>query len=249
MNKQLTVFDGRFQHPFNCIVAGPSQSGKSTFVKNLLNNNDVLITNIFEYVVLVSGPKIKKDGVFSLLVDVLKEKLIVIEIDSIYSSQKQFEDEFPNYLRTFLQEKKSIPGCIIFDDLMSRLAKCDLLVTLFTEISSHFNVSIIHITQNLFYSVGGRNASVHTTLYSNTHYLILFKNLMDNRILSTVSRRLGSTSQKINQIMQLMDDIVTQFRYVIIHGRLSGPKLLKFTSDIFNQCPIPFQRDFNNVNE
>ena len=36
------TFDVRFKTSFNCIVNGPSRSGKTTFVRNLLKLKDVL---------------------------------------------------------------------------------------------------------------------------------------------------------------------------------------------------------------
>jgi predicted P-loop ATPase len=39
----LEVYDPGFQHPFTCIVEGPAMSGKSMFVKKLLQYSPVLI--------------------------------------------------------------------------------------------------------------------------------------------------------------------------------------------------------------
>ena len=42
-NEEETVVDAQMHHPFRCLVAGPSQSGKSTFVRNLLlQQNDII---------------------------------------------------------------------------------------------------------------------------------------------------------------------------------------------------------------
>ena len=42
-NEEETVMDAQMHHPFRCLVAGPSQSGKSTFVRNLLlHQNDII---------------------------------------------------------------------------------------------------------------------------------------------------------------------------------------------------------------
>ena len=44
------VLDARFRHPFTCVVSGPSQSGKSTFVRNLLLKQNDIIDTEFDYV-------------------------------------------------------------------------------------------------------------------------------------------------------------------------------------------------------
>ena len=35
-----------FKHPFTCIIAGPTSSGKTHFVQELLNENDVIVMNV-----------------------------------------------------------------------------------------------------------------------------------------------------------------------------------------------------------
>ena len=50
-----TVVDAQMHHPFRCLVAGPSQSGKSTFVRNLLLWQNDIIDIRFDYVMIVLG--------------------------------------------------------------------------------------------------------------------------------------------------------------------------------------------------
>ncbi len=46
--------DFRLQHPFRCIVAGPSQSGKTNLVVNLLLASTLAITRQFDRIVVRS---------------------------------------------------------------------------------------------------------------------------------------------------------------------------------------------------
>ena len=52
--------DVRFKHPFNCIIAGPTGSGKSTFCVRFLQKNSSLCTETVLrgefYGVSVNGP-------------------------------------------------------------------------------------------------------------------------------------------------------------------------------------------------
>ena len=38
--RDVTNFDFRLQHPFSCVISGPSNSGKTFFVKMLIANAD-----------------------------------------------------------------------------------------------------------------------------------------------------------------------------------------------------------------
>ena len=55
-----TVVDTQMHHPFRCLVAGPSQSGKSTFVRNLLLQQNDIIDIHFDYVTIILGQKLIK---------------------------------------------------------------------------------------------------------------------------------------------------------------------------------------------
>ena len=47
-NEEESVVDAQMHHPFRCLVAGPSQSGKSTFVCNLLlRQNDIMLRSFW----------------------------------------------------------------------------------------------------------------------------------------------------------------------------------------------------------
>jgi hypothetical protein len=43
----------------------------------------------------------------------------------------------------------------------------------------------------------------------------------------------------------MMQDVAEKHRYIIVNGTLDRPAELKFTSDIFNTDPFPFQRVYS----
>ena len=51
-----------------------------------------------------------------------------------------------------------------------------ILLDLFTKMSSHYNTSVIHITQNLFHKGSGKHSSDHVGVYRNSHITMLFNN-------------------------------------------------------------------------
>ena len=56
-HKNETVVDAQMHHPFRCLIAGPSQSGKSMFVYNLLLQQNDIIDICFDYVMIILGTK------------------------------------------------------------------------------------------------------------------------------------------------------------------------------------------------
>ena len=40
----------KWNTPFSCIIAGPSQSGKTEIIKNIIDSNDVLMKNNFDVI-------------------------------------------------------------------------------------------------------------------------------------------------------------------------------------------------------
>ena len=173
-----TVVDAQMHHPFRCLVAGPSQSGKSTFVHNLLLWQNDIIDICFEYVTIVLGTEANKNEILSSLKDELRLGVMeIIELKKLYETaelmKKNFSSEFEHFVKNKANRKKK--GCVIFDDLMSELSECDLLLDLFSKYSSHYDLTTIHIMQNVFIKAGGKHSSDHVTIYQNMHVLVLFK--------------------------------------------------------------------------
>ena len=168
--------------------------------------------------------------------------MYLVEVKNVYQTREELQKRFPLELKNMLKEwsDKKLTGCLIFDDLMEELSECNVLTKLFTKFSTHYCVSIINITQNLFHQ--GTGKSDHVSVYRNTHVLVIFNNPMDNSILTMVSKRLKPLGSA--PLIRMLNDIVEKYRYVIIHANMNRPSELKFTSDIFNTDPVPHQRVF-----
>ena len=233
------VYDARFQHPFTCLVAGPSGAGKSTFVKNLLLKQGKLINIVYDYVLIMLGTSCEENPVLCGLKKSLKKNEVeIFELKKMFDSNLK---DFQEFFETLVFEKyKGKNGCIIFDDLMSELSQTSLLVDLFTKYSSHGKITVIHLTQNIFFKSSGKHSSDNTTIYRNTHVLVLFKNPLDNSVVSLVAKRISVSASMIKKIQD-------EFRYVVIHGNFNTPNELKITSDIFCDDPIPYKRVFQPI--
>ena len=139
-----TVVDAQMHHLFRCLVAGPSQSGKSTLVRNLFLWQNDIMDICFDYVMIVLGTEANKNEILSSLKDELRPGVMeIIELKKLYETtelmKKNFSSEFEYFVKNKANRKKK--GCVIFDDLMSELSECGLLLDLFSKFPSHYDLT------------------------------------------------------------------------------------------------------------
>ena len=164
----------------------------------------------------------------------------IIEVKKLYETtelmKKNFSSEFEHFVRNKANRKKK--ECVIFDDLMSELSECGLLLDLFSKYSSHYDLTAIHTMQNIFFKVGGKHGSDHVTIYRNTHVLVLFKNPLDNTVIHTITQHI-SRGEKYSELVDMLHHVLYHHRYIVIMGDLKTSPKLKYCTDIFAMDPIP----------
>ena len=237
----MNCLDARFSHPFTSIVAGPTRSGKSTFVRNLMDNQSQLIDTPFDYIFIFLGTDANANPILSDLKS--SPSVCVFEVRKLFPTEKQFEHKFPEFFQQLISSRKGQNGCVIFDDLMKELSQCNMLVNLFTKYSSHNKVSVIHITQNIFFKGSGKHSSDNVTLYRNTHVLVHFRSPMDQSVFRTIASRMGENSSA--DLLKMLNHIVNKYRYVVIRGDLETKPSLRYTSDLFATKPTRHIKAFS----
>ena len=146
----MEAFDSTLHTPFNMVISGPTQAGKSELTKEVIRRRSEIMNPPVKHVVYCYGTSsiIFKEKIDAELPDVTMHK----------------------GLPESLGDEIGTPYLYIFDDLMQEVSngksKCDKM---FTRGSHHNNCSIIFITQNFYYD----NLRTITT---NLKYLVLFKN-------------------------------------------------------------------------
>lgn len=140
----------KFVHPSTFICAGPTQSGKSTWVSELITSRN------FE-------PSIEKVVWSYSEYQPLYEKL-----------SRELNIEFCKGLIDVESLDSSTRKLYIIDDLMDESASSVSISNIFTKLSHHRNMSVVLIMQNLF--PRGKSSR---TLSLNANYMILFKNPRD----------------------------------------------------------------------
>ena len=106
-----TFVDAQMHHPFRCLVAGPSQSGKSTIVCNLLSQQNDIIDICFDYVTIILGTEANKNEILSSLKDELRPGVMeIIELKKLYETaelmKKNVSSEFEHFVKNKANRKK-----------------------------------------------------------------------------------------------------------------------------------------------
>lgn len=245
---QVFKVDPQLHHPFTCIVAGPSGSGKSTFVKNLFVHKNKYIHQKIDYIYIFIGTSPEANPELNFLKKQANdpEKVYIfncVEGGMFVDGVKKADEYFRIFIKRLIENRKGEKGVLIFDDLMNELGDMSFLVDLFTKYSSHNNISVILITQNIFYR--GKNPSQNMTLYRNTHMLVIFENYLDGTALNTIASRLSTDSANAKKALkEMLRAILKEYRYVVIRGDFKTPDSLRFTSDYFTHVENPLDGKF-----
>ena len=115
--------DPRWQHPFTCVIAGPTSCGKTQWVMNFLNNVSEMVYPPVSHIVYSYGEWQPSYATLPAHVN-LQEGM----------------SNIPEYAQE--------PCLLIIDDQMDEVDKN--VMRLFTKGSHHRNISVIYIVQNLF---------------------------------------------------------------------------------------------------
>ena len=214
------TFDTRLKTSFNCLVSGPTGSGKTTFVKNLLTVGDQIFTEKPKKVFLLYKAmqnmylEMEKDGLIDEMIDVQNGMPSLDEIQGMVSP--------------FKNDGGSM---IIFDDSMSSINSDFEL--LFCNLSHHENCSIIFMTQNLFF-----NDKSFRTMSLNSHYIVLMKNDRDKQQISILSKQISPNNS--NYIVQAYKEATKNpYDYLLLDFSPQTNNTIRLRSNIFvHQFPM-----------
>lgn len=196
--------DLRFKHPFTCIVSGPTKAGKTTFVHEFLSNVNSFVNPPPSKIWWFYGEDYKP-------------------IDDVI-----FLKGLPDL--NLIKEHSPQPQLIIIDDLMQEAGSN--VVSLFTRGCHHWNVSVIHIVQNLFFK-GMRTSRV------NAEYLVLMKNPADRLQVQTLARQLYPSNVKY--FLEAFNDATEEpFSYLLVDLTQSTPENLRLRAKIFSNRVVVY---------
>jgi hypothetical protein len=196
-----------FLHPSNILIAASSQSGKTYFTIELVKNNKVMF----------SPPPDKILWIYSIYQKSYNCIADIVEFSDVIPSA----ESFGNDTRTL----------VILDDLMQEAGP--QIEELFTRGSHHKNLTVIHLTQNLFYK-----SKCQRTLSLNSHYIILFKNVRDVTQIATLARQMYPS--RVHYMVEAYKDATSvPYGYLLIDLRPETEERFRLRSGIL-PSQVPF---------
>jgi len=196
-----------WKHPFTAVISGPTGCGKSNFVVKFIN-----------YAPTIISPAPKKIlwcyGVYQDLFNTLRGV--------------EFHDGIPD------GETLDSGTLLILDDLMHEVD--DRVEKIFTKYSHHRDVSIMLLTQNLFFKKA-------RTIALNAHYMVLFRNPRDGMQIAHLARQMFPSKSKF-MIEAFKDATEHPYSYMVIDLKADTEDRLRLRSGIF-----PDERNYVYVNK
>ena len=194
------------KHPFTMLIAGPTGSGKTIWVKKLIDKLPIVCDIIPQRIVYFYG---QYQPIFSQFKNVNFVRGLPERILSSFSGQ--------------------FPELVIIDDLMAESSKSEIVSDLFTKGSHHRNLCIIFITQN-FFMRGKENRNI--TL--NSHSIVLFKNPRDKSLAANIARQMYPN--KIKGFQAAFEDATSSpYSYLFIDLKPDTPEEIRISSNILRE--------------
>ena len=164
-----------FTLPLSIVCAGPTMSGKSSFIKELLKNRDVMFTEKIDRIMYVYD-------VWNLLYEDIEKNVPNITFTNSIPSREEVD--------LFAPEGGG-QKLIIFDDQVSKMKKCKHFSDFFMILCNNRKLSCILTVQNIYSKEPGmRDISL------NTRALVLFKNMRSHDQILVLARQIHPQNTK-----------------------------------------------------
>jgi hypothetical protein len=201
------ISDTIFYHPFCCMVAGPSSSGKSHLIYNILENLYTIFNKKPQKIVYCY--RTWNDNFNKL--SCLHPNIILNE-------------GLPN-INEFSSDQINL---LILDDLMNE-SKQNSVCELFTTDSHHKNISVFFTSQNVF-----SNVKNFRTISINCQYMILLNNPRERSQIYTLARQMFPKNP--NFLIECYEDATDRpHGYLFLDLKQETPNQYRVQADILGQ--------------
>ena len=160
----------KLKHPFSMLVAGPTSSGKTVFVRSLLRDHKQTTT-------------VDCHSLSVLWIHGQEQELHSVSIQGV---DIKYVYGFPDTI----EDNETKPHVIVCDDMMAELGSDKRLTALFTKTSHHMKISVIFIVQNLFF-----HGKEIRTISLNCQYIVLLKSVRDKQQVLALGRQIFPHNQ------------------------------------------------------
>ncbi len=159
----------KFRHKFSLLVVGPTQSGKTYFVQQILESKAILFEKSRPMNILWCYNQHQN------CYDAMKRK---------FGSKIYFFRGLPKFSDNLEEIDPKVNNIIVLDDLMAEASDSPLVAGLFTQ-GRHRNASVILMLQNMF-----PKGKYNTDISRNAQYMALFRSPSDRKQIGIIGERM-----------------------------------------------------------
>ena len=214
--------------PARIIITGPTQSGKSRFIFNLIKHRTTMFSDEFQRIIYCLPP-----NCFNLHAEFLDNLK-----DVCADTDLKIMEDMPNIDELAL-DIDLVPKLIVFDDLMRKAFNSTKVLDLITQTSHHANVTVIFTTQNVFLP-----SKYGKSIRYNCSTTVIFFDGNDVQMLNILSMQMFPNG---NHFLQQCFDWIYQHshivkaRYVLIDGAPSSllSRQMRVRTNIFPDINSP----------
>ena len=181
----------RLRHPFNLLLAAPTGAGKTHLTFSLLCD--------FKTTTTISEPRLRVLWCYGVWQDAYEHSYENLDIT--------FNE---GLLCSFDNPESERPHVVVIDDLMEEVSKDKRMVALYTKYSHHYKISVVFLSQNLFFQTREMR-----TISLNAHYIIIMKNPRDKLQIAALGRQIFPTT--LSYFLEAYNEAVSEpFSHLII---------------------------------
>ena len=204
----------QFYHPFSMMVVGPTQSGKSYFVEQLLSSKRI------NY----HCRKTKRIHWFYTQWQPLYERL-----QSRLGKSIKFTQGLPIVDDNLEDINDEVHNLWVFDDLMDEAVQSPVISQLFTR-GRHRNLSTILLLQNMF-----PKGKFNTNISRNALYMILFRSPSDRKQMDMMAERTFAKDRP-KFMSAYTKETEKPYGYIILDNHPKTASEKQVIANVFGNC-------------
>ena len=206
--------DFMFRHKFSLLVVGPSQSGKTVFVEQILTRDRIVYeTNKPRRILWYYSQW--QDRYEALKSTIGKDIKFFRGVPTFQEDLREIDPKYNNV--------------IIFDDLMAEAIESPIVSRLFTQ-GRLRNASVILLLQNMF-----PKGKFNTDISRNAQYMALFRSPSDRKQIGIVAERMFDKNRQ-RFMTAYYHETERPYGYIFVDNKPDTAANKQVLSDIFGSC-------------
>ena len=234
-----------FPPKLRAILCGPSSSGKSQFIKNMIKHKKKVFIQPYSKFIH-SSPHLSADGNEE---DEMSPGDAAFRQSLIDLAQPQ-EIIFYDHIITLTElNQESNNGelhiLIVVDDYSESVFSQDVTVKLFIKLSSHANTDIVVATHSGLKSSSGKHFSI---VWNSANVIVLFRSLADRASIGFLSQRMFPKSDNhLGKCLTMSTQLLGNYSHIIIFCNLDNDlnKTYEVRANTFEDAYILFKNPDN----